>query len=204
MTSENIPASPLPTSILDDFLEATFDASDADIEGAQQKEKEEFVAVCAELEEAFPETGLRFTEGFRGAMPMTAYGWILGRRFYFRFRADTASMTVGNVDPVKAGIEFERRIAMHARHKYQLARWDSTGSEDSRAIAVDEITAEMREAVIDHYDLAVETDFSAAAFPNDVSQRVSVPEYTGQEWNGILTPAQAKDVFAQLVQKLNK
>lgn len=185
---------------LDDLL----DASDEDMDAEVLREAEEMKAVCAVLEEAFPETGLRFTSAFRGIMPVQAYGWILGQRFYFRFRGDTATLVVGNVDPVKAEAEFERKVALHARGDAQRAYWTLSGQKDVPLPADAPVDEHFRKSVIDRLNLVVETDFSVDAYPNDVSQRVSIPELTGHKWNGMLTPAGAIDAFTRLVEKLDK
>lgn len=204
MSSENISDGPLKTSVLDDFLEATFDASEEDMEESIRREAEEMQNTCIALEEVHANLGLRFTQPFNGLMPVQAYGWILGKRFYFRFRGDTATLTVGNVNPEKAEAEFERKVTLHARGDAQRAYWTLSGQKDVPLPADVPVDEHFRAAVIDRMNLAVETDFSVTAFPNDVAQRVSLPEFTGHKWNGLLTPAQAKDAFSKLVELLSK
>lgn len=150
----------------------------------RQREIDEFKAVEVALEEAFPELGLRFTQGFKGAIPVQAYGWILGQRFYFRFRGDIASLNLGTVDREKAVAAAENRIKFLA--------------------GTDEPSAEQREDIMERFNIVVKSDLSVDAFPTEVSQRVVIGGYTGDVWNGVLTPAQAQDVFAKLVEKLEK
>lgn len=181
MTSETSPSDAL-RALLE--LGEELEPSSAEYEAERQREIEEFKAVEASLEEAFPELGLRFTKGFKGAMPVQAYGWILGERFYFRFRGDLASLTLGTVNAEKAVAEVENRIKFIA--------------------GTDEPSAERRQEIVDKFKLVVKSDLSVDAFPSDVSQRVVIGGYTGDIWNGSLTPVEAKDLFTKLVKKLEK
>lgn len=160
------------------------EAAAAEYEAQRQREIDEMRAVEVALEDTFSKLGLRFTKGFTGAMPVQAYGWILGQRFYFRFRSDIASLSLGTVNHEKAVAEVERRIRFYA--------------------GADEVSQERRDELVDKFKIFVKSDLSVDAFPTEVSQRVVVGGYTGDVWNGSLTAAEAQDVFTQLVGKLEK
>lgn len=101
-------------------LRELFDVLDAPTPGYSKEQRKADAAAfraqvdeaVAELEAKFADRGLRFTEGFRGACPMQAYGWIDGERFYFRYRSDIATLRVGLIDPVQAqkNYEYERTV----------------------------------------------------------------------------------------------
>lgn len=175
-----------------DFLASFEDYSEETLE-AERREAEEMDAVAVELEEMFPQLGLRFTKTFAGGMPVQAYGWILGERFYFRYRSDIASLTVGTVNAEKAEAEFERKVtrSMEFREKMPAFKPESVDS--------DEFT---REGIIESLNLTVQTDFSLTAFPDDVSFRVAVGGFAGNPWCGVLSPEDAKEVFIQLIELL--
>lgn len=50
------------------------------------------------LEAKYAEHGLRFDSGFAGSVPVQASGRIGRRYFYFRFRHDSAPLSIGSPD----------------------------------------------------------------------------------------------------------
>lgn len=70
-------------------------------------------AVIAALTERYAEQNIRFDTGFVGSVPVQACGRIGRRFFYFRFRGDTASLTIGSPD--------HRRDASRAKHARRKA-----------------------------------------------------------------------------------
>lgn len=201
MTSENTStpesAQAAYESMLDDPF-WSFGPSDAELEADAIREAAELRAVEETLEDDFAKQGLRFTKGFHGAMPVQAYGWILGQRFYFRYRHDTAVLHVGNVDPTKAQEEFEAKVNRRAK-----SRWEFM---NPGAVSFEELPewekAVLRETAIENHNLTAETELSVTAYPNEVKQSVSLEKFTGDELSGFLTATEAEEVFAFLVGKL--
>lgn len=52
-------------------------------------------AVVSALEEKYQDKGLKFLTRFQGSVPVQAFGYINGMRFYFRFRGNTARIKIG-------------------------------------------------------------------------------------------------------------
>jgi hypothetical protein len=175
-----------------DFLSSFEDYSEETLE-AERREAEAMDALAVELEEKFPELGLRFTKTFAGGMPVQAYGWILGERFYFRYRSDIASLTVGTVNAERAEAEFERKVARYLDLQNTMPSFYTPEFSEKY---------QTREDVIAGFNLAVQTDFSQTAFPDDVSFRVSLGGFAGDPWAGVLSPEDAKEVFIQLIELL--
>lgn len=157
------------------------------------REAEEMERISIELEDELSATGLRFTKPFHGGLPVQAFGWIFGERFHFRFRHDTATLTVGTVNPVKAQEAFERKVERMMNTEKTFPTFQNRDLEPGHF---------SREAVIDRFNLRVENDFSVDAFPNDVSDRASIENFLGVALLGVLEPEQAKDAFTRLVEKL--
>lgn len=175
-----------------DFLASFDDYSEETLE-AERREAEAMDALAVELEEMFPELGLRFTKTFAGGMPVQAYGWILGERFYFRYRSDIASLTVGTVNAEKAEADFEHKVTRALEIRDNMPAFYKDGMEKQ------EFT---REGLIESLNLSVMTDFSVNAFPTDVSFHVNLGGFIGNPWAGVLSPDEAKEVFIQLVELL--
>lgn len=184
-------------SLLDDpFWD--FGLSSEQIEAEETRQAEEMKAAEYTLEEKFASMGLRFTKGFHGAMPVQAYGWILGQRFYFRFRHDTAVLHVGHVDTIKAQEDFEKNVERLARGRYSFMNPEAGKFTD----LPESEKAPLRAAAIETHNLVVETELTIAVHPNQVTQSVSLEDFTGDKLSGFLTAEQAKEVFSFLVSKL--
>lgn len=178
-----------------EFLDllASFDDYSEDTLEAERREAEAMSALAVELEGMFPELGLRFTRTFAGGIPVQAYGWILGERFYFRYRSDIASLTVGTVNQEKAEADFEHKVTRALEIRDSMPAFYKAGMDER------EFT---REGMIESLNLSVMTDLSVDAFPDDVSFRVSLGGFIGNPWAGVLSPEEAKEVFIQLVELL--
>jgi hypothetical protein len=77
------------------------------------KEKAEIDAVTADLEAKYADRGLKFTVSFAGAMPVQAFGYVDGMRFYFRFRGNSASLRVGPFDQAFEDLHYHRMAEQH-------------------------------------------------------------------------------------------
>lgn len=182
----------------EDMVSADFDEAPEKVAHFLELEAERLAQVCLRLEDKFKLMGLEFTENFRGAMPVQAYGWILGQRFYFRFRRDRAVLTLGTVDPVKAQEEYERKVTQFARNRYEFTNTTDVPFEG----LPEEKQLELRTAVIEDRNLKVETDLDIDAYPTAVTQQVSLDDFTGNDFAGTLSPVEAEEIFSFLVEKL--
>lgn len=171
---------------------------------AEQLAELRFMEACFELESQLASEGLRFTKPFHGAMPMQAYGWLRGERFYFRFRGDNASLLVGTVDPKKAKDDFNQRAGRFARAGMQADLRRETGDPDAIVPKDADIPAEVLALAIGKLNLTVETDFSVDAYPSVNVKQSTLQAVTGNRWAGFLNADEAKDVFIDLVSMLDK
>lgn len=64
------------------------------------------------LEAKYESRGLEFTSGFEGAVPVQAYGYVDGMRFYFRFRGNVSSLSIGPFDA-----DYEKRYAHFSNYR---------------------------------------------------------------------------------------
>lgn len=175
-----------------------FGVSPEELEAERLREAAAMREIEESLEVEFAKQGLRFTKGFHGAMPVQAYGWILGQRFYFRFRHDTAVLHVGDVDPAKAYEDFERKVNKFARGRYGFGSDNAVKFEDLPEWE----KAVLRASAIETHNLAVETEHSITVHPNEVKQSVSLEDFTGEKLSGYLSASEAREVFAFLAGKL--
>lgn len=81
-------------------------------------------AVVARLEAKYAHLGLRFYYGFGGSVPVQAWGRIGRRFFYFRFRGDCASLTIGSPDRRGDAARYKARRVKALR---TLRRKDDSG-----------------------------------------------------------------------------
>jgi hypothetical protein len=81
---------------------------------AAQRERDDIAQLVSDLEYAFEDRGLRFTINFIGALPQQAYGHLDGLRFYFRFRGNHASLTLGAFDK-----DFEEKYEARCKAQYE-------------------------------------------------------------------------------------
>lgn len=201
MTSDNITASESAQAAYESGLEDAFwdfGVPPEELEAERLREADAMRSVEETLEAEFAKQGLRFTKGFHGAMPVQAYGWILGQRFYFRFRHDTAVLHVGNVDPAKSYEDFERKVNKFARGRYEFGNDNAVKFEDLPEWEKDVLRA----SAVEMHNLVVETEHSITVHPNEVKQTVSLEDFTGEKLSGYLSAPEAQKVFTFLAGKL--
>lgn len=201
MTSDNITASESAQAAYESGLEDAFwdfGVPPEELEAERLREADAMRSVEETLEAEFAKQGLRFTKGFHGAMPVQAYGWILGQRFYFRFRHDTAVLHVGNVDPAKSYEDFERKVNKFARGRYEFGNDNAVKFEDLPEWEKDVLRA----SAVETHNLVVETEHSITVHPNEVKQTVSLEDFTGEKLSGYLSAPEAQKVFTFLAGKL--
>jgi hypothetical protein len=154
----------------------------------------DYSAVIDQLEKRFSDRGLKFTIPFMGAVPVQAYGYIDGERFYFRFRRDIASIKTGvfNRDVEEKLYEIDVKNHQERVEKNNIELSDPDLSPLERGWL--ELTNEFR----DHRQTGDEKDY----YPTPVLRVVSIENYTGKKYAGDLTPEEAEDVFSRLLIKL--
>jgi hypothetical protein len=135
------------------------------------------------LEARYAQHGLRFDSGFAGALPVQASGRIGRRFFYFRFRHDSASLSVGSPD--------HRRNASYAKRDRR------------RALR----TLRRKGAPLDTFDRflaqrSLTPDRGLSRHPSILVRYAVINDVTGEEYAGTLEQAQAEQLFVRLFDDL--
>lgn len=146
-----------------------------------------------ELEAKFADRGLRFTEDFRGACPMQAFGWIDGQRFYFRYRGDFAALRVGTVDPVLAQKHYEYERTTKAKSMADFVAGHREVSEEEHQELVEQFASKA----------VLETNDDVHALPTAITALASKGNIQGHPYAGELnTKEEIVDTFSTLVERL--
>ncbi|GAA4035040.1 hypothetical protein GCM10023063_19230 [Arthrobacter methylotrophus] len=138
--------------------------------------------LIARLTERYAGQRIRFHTGFVGSVPVQASGRIGRLFFYFRFRGDTASLTLGSAD--------HRSAASRAKHARRKAL-----RKLRRGVAVDWFGGFMLQQDL-RRDTALDRHPSRAvwyAVRNDV---------TGERYAGDLEPEEAAELFIDMMSTL--
>jgi hypothetical protein len=143
---------------------------------------EEQAELIASLTERYADRGIRFDTGFVGSVPVQASGRIGRRYFYFRFRHDSASLTIGSADL--------RRAASRARHDRRRA-----------------LRAFRRDNGDDGFggfflQRALRRDNGLDRHPSIAAWYAVVNDVTGEPYAGELEPEEAAELFVQLMSDL--
>lgn len=140
--------------------------------------QEELIAL---LTDRYAARGIRFDTGFVGSVPVQCSGRVGRRYFYFRFRHDSASLTIGSAD--------HRRDASHAKHARRKA------------------LRKLRRGVSDDWfgfmarnDLKRDTRLER--HPSNAVWYATVNDVTGEPYAGDLEPEECAEIFAQLMDRL--
>jgi hypothetical protein len=141
--------------------------------------------VVAALTRRYAEQRIRFDTGFVGSVPVQASGRIGRRFFYFRFRGDTASLTVGSRSRRKDGSYFRRDRTKALR---TLRRWKDDG---------DPLGLEL---FIAHRNLKRNTTLDR--HPSVPVRYAVVNDVTGEPYNGFLETDEAAELFIRLMDSL--
>ena len=153
-------------------------------------------AVVGDLESAFADRQLKFTVPFCGSIPVQAWGYMDGVRFYFRFRRDVGSLRLGIADPehyVKINNLKNKREAEQLA-KLQDGLKSGTLSKEEYAEELEFMTrfSKSMDEKTPEFD---EPQF----YPTHIKKESSIREYTGEPYEGTLTPNQMQDIFTKLV-----
>jgi hypothetical protein len=144
-------------------------------------DQEELIAA---LTERYASQNIRFDTGFVGSIPVQASGRIGRQYFYFRFRGDCASLTLGTADL--------RRSASRAKHSRRKAL---------RKLRRDKVDASFM-GFLTKRDL--HRDTSLDRHPSRAVWYAVINDVTGDQWAGELEPEEAAELFVQLMDRLQR
>lgn len=139
-------------------------------------------ALIAALTERYASQKIRFDTGFVGSIPVQACGRIGRQFFYFRFRGDSASLTLGTADL--------RRAASRAKHARRKAL-----RELRRGQAEDDLFGFLTRRNL-------RRDTSLDRYPSRPVWYAVINDVTGDEWAGELEPEEAAELFIRLMDML--
>lgn len=158
-------------------------------------------AVATDLETQYSDRELKFTEPFCGSVPVQAWGYMDGYRFYFRFRGDTGSLRLGIANPEYYVRINDLRAKREARKLAQLEDGLKTGaltqSEYDEEMEFVNLFGKTEDEKVPEFD---EPRF----FPTHIKKSSMVLNYTGERYEGTLTPEQMLDIFTKLVEGLEE
>lgn len=138
--------------------------------------------IIAGLTERYAAQGIRFDTGFVGAVPVQASGRIGRRFFYFRFRGDHASLTIGSRNRREDGSHFKRDRTKALR---ALRRWPAGEDRLSLEYFIAERNLE-RNTKLDRH-------------PSLIVRYAGINDVTGEPYNGFLEPEEAAELFIRLM-----
>lgn len=151
------------------------------------------------LEAKYAARQLKFTMPFSGSIPVQAFGYLDGYRFYFRFRHDFASLRLGLASP-----EYYDRVNANRKERDRSRRAKYDADLAAGKITKEEYDEEVKFATMfikDVDEKAPEFD-EPHFYPTHIKEESAIEDYTGEPYNGILTPPQMEDVFTRLVDNL--
>ena len=139
--------------------------------------------IVAELEERFAHLRLRMDSGFVGSVPVQCTGRIGRRYFYFRFRGDCASLTVGSAD-----LHGDASRAKHARRRALRALRRGT---DQDGLFGDRF-----------FRRDLKQDKGLGRHPSRAAWYAVRNDVTGEQWAGALEQEEAAELFSELLNDL--
>jgi hypothetical protein len=138
------------------------------------------------IEERLSDRGLKFEDRGLGFVPVQAFGRIDGQRFYFRFRGDTASLTVGTFDKALELAEWLWRKENDVTYEAQLT------AEDANHLMFGMLIAQSNRPL--------ETDLNL--IPTRVTAWAGADDVTGEPHNGSLELDEFATLFERLMSEL--
>lgn len=142
-------------------------------------EQEDLIAA---LTERYADKAIRFDTGFVGSVPVQACGRIGRRFFYFRFRGDTASLTIGSPDL--------RRTASRAKHSRRKALRKLRRGQTDDLFGSFMIERDLRR------------DTSLDRHPSHAVWYAVRNDVTGERYAGDLEPEESAELFIDLMASL--
>lgn len=139
-------------------------------------------AVVDRLEEKYAHLRLRFDTGFAGSVPVQASGRIGRRYFYFRFRGDTATLTIGSPD-------LRRTRGQEKRQRVKALR-------ALRRLKSDDI--------MDRFwaELGLKPNVFSDRYPSVPVRWAAITDVTGERYAGSLEQDEAEALFSRLMTDL--
>ena len=176
-------------------------AEEKDFAERMKAHREAVKVVVEELENKYVARQLKFTVPFGGNIPVQAFGYMDGYRFYFRFRRDVASLRLGIANP-------EHYVRINAlrknRERSQLAKYEAD-------LASGQLTKAEYDEELEFFHMFSKTEDEEAPefddpqfYPTHIKKESVVRDYTGEPYEGSLTPSQMEDVFTKLVENLEE
>jgi hypothetical protein len=138
------------------------------------------------IEERLSDRGLKFEDRGLGFIPAQAFGRIDGQHFYFRFRGDAASITVGPFDEALELAVWQWGQQIDATYDAQLRAEDENHP--------------MLGMLIAQTDRPLETDLDF--LPTRVTAWAVADDVTGEPYNGSLELDEFATLFERLVSEL--
>lgn len=145
-------------------------------------EQEDLIAA---LTERYAAQRIRFHTSFNGSIPVQACGRIGRRFFYFRFRGDSASLTLGSADHRGSAsrAKHSRRHALRTLRRGLSGRrgmWDFMVKQDLK-----------RDASMDRH-------------PSRAVWYAVLNDVTGDQYAGVLEAEEAAELFIELLGRLER
>lgn len=144
-------------------------------------EQEDLIAA---LTERYADQKIRFDTGFNGSVPVQACGRIGRQYFYFRFRGDSASLTIGSAD--------HRRAASRAKHARRLALRKLRRSQVDDGFFGFLTTRDLRR------------DTSMDRHPSRAAWYAAINDVTGERYAGDLEQEESAELFIELMSRLQR
>lgn len=175
-------------------MERPSPAEEAEFAKWMKAHREAVGVVVKDLETTFADRQLRFTVPFGGSIPVQAWGYMDGYRFYFRFRRDVGSLRLGVADP-----EYYVKInSLKNKREAELIAKLEDGLK-SGELSKEEYTEELEFFTRFTKDEKAPEFDDSRFYPTYIKKESSIREYTGEPYEGALTPSQMKDLFTKLV-----
>lgn len=158
--------------------------------------REATLAVVKDLEAKFADRQLKFTVPFCGSIPVQAWGYMDGVRFYFRFRRDFGALRLGIADPehyVKINnLKNKREAAQLAKLEDELEKGKLTKAEYNEWLDFNTRFTKTEDEKVPEFD-------DLQFYPTHIKKQSAIQDYTGEQYEGTLTPTQMMDIFTKLV-----
>lgn len=142
-------------------------------------EQEDLIAA---LTERYAAQRIRFDTSFNGSIPVQACGRIGRQFFYFRFRGDSASLTLGKPD--------HRRSSSRAKHARRKALRTLRRGKEEPGLWGFLVQKDLKR------------DRSLERHPSRAVWYAVINDVTGEQYAGVLEPEESADLFVELMGRL--
>lgn len=170
--------------------------SEEELDEIRRQERLSLDTAAANLERRYADRGLKFTSGFRGVVPVQAFGTIDGMMFYFRYRGDYGNLRIGFIEDDRYELEYKRDMLFHNERLEKRA--------EEKAAAGDSWDTENEwfdDLMFREPKLQKITDTS---IPTTLRKVAGIVNYLDDPYNGSLTGEQCEDLFIRLMEELEE